>query len=256
MINGIGMSSRVRILGGVCTGLALVLAQGLAGCGDDGGQVRQDARTSWPMADAGGQQQDTSWWQQDGGGQQQDTGSQQQSKVCWYFCNTVTDCPAGAVACKDKACLECTDDSHCQNYPAQKCDKARGTCIFCTQDSHCTYQGQKIYSGKCDTTVGLCVKCSAPADCSWANSAYPICQNGRCVQCQSDASCAGATMKRCNTKTGMCSLCKTSAECCPPGQACGLTCDAATGNCICATAKQCSDAYQTTFKYQWDCKAP
>jgi hypothetical protein len=238
-------------------GVTLVVLA-LAGCSSDDGPGIQPDGSPGGKNDVGGVAADQTAGIPDTGAlAKQDTGTkplQPQKKACKYFCSTLADCPQGAVACQNKACLQCTDNSHCQQYPSKTCDKKRGVCLVCTQDSHCTYQGQKIYSGKCATQYGECVRCTSSADCNWPNSTTKICLNGICIACQKDADCQGASMKRCNAMTGFCSLCKTSAECCPSGQTCGLTCDPKTGYCLCSTAKQCSDAYQSQYKFQWDCQ--
>ncbi len=223
--------------------LALVVIMTLAGCSSNGTGTQPQADTG-VASDGANPDTGTTYF---------DQGQQQNKKTCWYFCNTVAECPKGAVACTNKVCIECTNNSHCQKYPSKQCDTVRGLCLVCTQDSHCTYQGKKIYSGKCAAKLGLCVRCATSADCNWPNSATKICAKGLCIQCQNDGHCTGAPMKRCDP-TGFCSLCKTNAECCPPGQPCGLTCDTQTGYCLCGTAKQCSDLYPTST-YKWECKA-
>jgi hypothetical protein len=174
-------------------------------------------------------------------------------KACFPYCSSMADCPQGAVACKNKVCMMCTSDSHCQQMGgAKKCDVATGSCIMCTQDSHCSYYGQPMWSGKCDTQLKLCVKCNTDSDCNWKNSTTKLCVASRCVQCKSDADCASSHAKGCD-QFGFCSKCKSDVECCPPGQTCGLKCDVGLGACLCQTDKNCSDVFT---QGKWECRAP
>ena len=190
--------------------------------------------------------------------------------VCIDKCITNQDCQGSQACNSDKNCVECVDDSHCeQGYHCrnQICEMScrsdsdcfdRGTRKVCTVSSRCEECSDHHHCNgstvNCDLETMTCKrKCTSKHDC--ANDEY--CKEGRCkTKCRSDDHCS--ENHHCDVYTGLCQTCTSNdhcnatekcqknqcvhcEDCTDQGTSCITNKDCGTGK-YCNYIKQCVDA--------------
>jgi Cys-rich repeat protein len=134
-------------------------------------------------------------------------------------------------------CVECREDSQCQQVGLQHCDLTKDRCVECLEDMHCpqgevcTDSRQCVHScadgGVCPSGTrcfaGYCQSCRDDSNCSYPT---PVCVY-RCVQCASSRDCNMPPLTHCNSATNRCVACLSSDDC--PRQE---QCDPASHVCV------------------------
>jgi hypothetical protein len=150
----------------------------------------------------------------------------------WGPCVDNSDCVFSRVTLfcdmSSGKCVECRDDSQCQQAGLQHCDLSKDRCVECLVDRDCpqgelcTDSRQCVHSCAdggvcpsgaryCSVPPGYCQYCRDDNACP---TATPICgPTFRCVQCASSRDCTMPSLTHCNSATNRCVACLSSDDC-------------------------------------------
>lgn len=128
-------------------------------------------------------------------------------------------------------CVECVDNTHCNQVGLGVCDVARHQCVECESSTSCgtgyecvrdahrcvkscsSLEECPAGSVECDPERHLCEQCEVRADCLASDGTH-ICigEAGVCVECISDTECS-APVGHCDRATNHCVECVDSDHC-------------------------------------------
>lgn len=191
--------------------------------------LRMETASRFDAAESGDTEppDDARWWDERG-----DDGARtypsQDARLA--SCTDNSDCmfPRVTLFCDVSSgkCVECREDSQCQQVGLQKCDLTKDRCVECLDDMDCpqgelcTDSKQCVHScpdgGGCPSGtkcyLGYCQSCRNDSTCASATPATPVCVY-RCVQCASSQNCNMPSLTHCNSATNRCVACLSSDDC-------------------------------------------